>query len=190
MVYDRFRGKAPSEPFYLDASEMDARPPDDAVTPEIAARNAMATIEEIVREDRARRKRAGLPALDPVEPGSEKGRKRRGRKGTLSGAGNSLLAWLRAWRPSPVHGFWTVMFLAVLIWPRAVLIGMLAVFVLCLVGVALFGQERLAALGGEVLARARRLRAQSRPRRDSDPFDACPDPFERLGKTGQDRLGP
>lgn len=189
MVYDRSRGGAPSEPFFLDAEEIAARPPGDAVTPEIAARNAMATIEAIVREDRARRKRAGLPALDPVEPGSETGRKRAGRKGTLSGAGNSLLARLRAWRPTPAHGFWTVMFLAVLIWPRAVLIGMLAVFVLCLVGVALFGQERLAALGGEVLALARRFRARPRPQRDSDPFDACPDPFERLGKTGQDRLG-
>lgn len=186
MGPNRVRGETPSNQFFLDAEEFAAKPPSDAATTEIAVRNAVTTIGKIMREERAKRRRDGLPVLEDqlvleaVAPPR--------RKPALPDPG-LLIARLRGWRPRPAHAGWALLFLAVLIWPRAVLIAMLAVFVLCLFGVALFGQQRLQAIGADLSARVSAIRAKLSPEAEDDPFDALPDPFDRLGDAGRDRLG-
>ncbi len=74
MGPSRVRGETPSNQFFLDAEEFAAHPPADAATTEIAVRNAVTTINQIMHEERATRRRDGLPALEdqlvlePVAP--------------------------------------------------------------------------------------------------------------------------
>ncbi|MET4129163.1 hypothetical protein [Roseovarius sp. MBR-6] len=186
MGPDRARGETPSKHFFLDAEEFAAKPPADAATTEIAVRNAVTTIGKIMREERTMRRRDGLPVLEDqlvleaVAPPR--------RKPGLPNPG-LLIARVRGWRPRPVHAGWALLFLAVVIWPRAVLIAMLAVFVLCLFGVALFGQPRLQAIRHDLSARLREIRAKVSPEADDDAFDHMPDPFDRIGDAGRNRLG-
>ncbi|MBE0454930.1 MAG: hypothetical protein IBX58_14775 [Roseovarius sp.] len=153
-------------------------------------RNAVVTISEIMRDERATCNLAALPALADQTVMQGASPRRAGPVGRAGHLGLPLLARLRVWRPTPEYLGWAGLFLAVLIWPRAVLIAMLAVFVLCLVGVALFGQQRLAAIRDQVAIRVRRVHEHVTPGQEDDPFDGFPDPFERLGESRRDRLGP
>lgn len=199
MKYDRFRGQTPTDHHLPDAEEYLGHPPADAATTELAVSNAINTISALMREERARAQARALPELETqhvLEPAPRHGRggpKRAGGSGwqPAASAGRSWFGRLRNFRLAPVHGFWAALFLAVMIWPRAVLIAMLAVFVVCLVGLALFREARLRGIGHEIEARVRLFRARlTRSRRDSDPFEDFPDPFERLdGTHRRDRLG-
>lgn len=185
MEHDRYRGHAPRDPYFTDVEEFSGRAPADAATTDLAVRNAITTIGALMREERARQNRATFPeiegqqGLDPSpqpHPGGAVGR---------------ATAALSRFRLAPVHGAWAALFVAVLIWPRAVLIAMLAVFVLCLVGVALFGEARLRRLLRDLDLRARAMLARGRrSRREPDPFEDYPDPFERQERApSRDSLG-
>jgi Flp pilus assembly protein TadB len=178
MEHDRFRGQASKEPFYTDLEEFAGRPPADAATAELAVRNAMVTIGALMREERAKQTFDAFPEIEGQQS----------RRTAATGGASDLL---RRMRPAPVIGAWAALFVAVLIWPRAVLIAMLAVFVLCLVGVALFGEARLRRMLCDVELRARAALARVRRSwREPDPFEDYADPFERLERApSRDSLG-
>lgn len=189
MGPNRARGETPSHMFFLDAEEFEAQPPADAATTEIAVRNAMSTIRSIMTKERGARRRAGLPSLEDQQTLDPRSPREPARLRPPRAQPGEMIARLRAWRPRPAHLGWAGLFLAVLIWPKAVLIAMLAVFILCLIGVALFGQQRLRALGDEVVAHIRFVRARLVPETDENPFEDMPDPFDRLDRAPPDRLG-
>ncbi|MFB9151005.1 hypothetical protein [Roseovarius ramblicola] len=141
----------------LDGGE--GRSPEDAATTEIAVHNAVRRIEKLMREDRRRRARDGLPDLtlpdDLAAAAAARGAKRRHPRTVTHARG--ALARLLAWRPGPAHGAWAAVFAAVLVWPATVLALLFTGFVICLAGVALFGPEILERLR----ERAERLVARS-----------------------------
>lgn len=191
MGSDNFRGDAPRDHHIPEIEEFAGHPPADAATTELAVRNAVTTIGMLMRQDRARAQATALPDLATQEAIDAHPPRRTTHVKRPPASGPGWRERLRKFRPSPVHGAWAAMFLAVLIWPRAVLIAMLAVFVLCLAGVALFGEARLSGVIRELGAQLATLRArQKRPRRKADAFEDFPDPFERLDRTrARDSLG-
>lgn len=178
-------GPTPVEHFHIGREEFPGRAPEDAATTEIAVQNAVRTIGHLIREERQRRERAGLPDLVlPDEMDAERqAPARQGRRARKPQGARGMLARLRGFRPGPVHALWAVAFGAVLLWPKTVLVGLFAGFVICLVGVALFGPEILERLR----ERASRLlvwRGPSRGARGNAGDEEMPaarrDPFERL----------
>jgi len=185
MEHDRFRGHAPHDPYFADIEEFSGTAPEDATTTDLAVRNAIITIGALMREERARHSRSAFPEIEGqqgLDPAPQP---------RPSGAAGHATPTLRRFRLAPVHGAWAALFVAVLIWPRAVLIAMLAVFVLSLVGVALFGEARLRRLLRDTDLRARAMLARlRRARREPDPFEEYPDPFECLERApSRDSLG-
>lgn len=184
MTQKMILGRAPVSYFAVDLEEYEGRTPEDAATTEIAVRNAVKTIGELMCEDRQRRERDGLPeialpedmAAEIVVAQSARAPRRRAMRKTPG-----LVTRWRGFRPGPVHAAWAVAFGAVLLWPEAVLVTLFAGFVICLVGVALFGPELLERLRDGVLGRLRR-QGRARARRNAEPetFDDIHDPFERL----------
>lgn len=177
-------GDAPFDHFAAGIEEYAGRAPADAETTEIAVRNAVKTIGELMREDRQRRERDGLPEIAlPEDIAAEiavaQATRAPQRKAMRTTPG--VLEWLRGFRPGPVHAAWALIFLAVIVWPKAVLVALFAGFVICLVGVALFGPELLERLRDRVSGRLRG-RGHARAHRDAEPemFDDLSDPFERL----------
>lgn len=187
MTYRRDSGPAPTDQYAAGLEEYEGRTPDDAATTEIAVQNAVRTIEELMREDRKRREREGLPEL--VMPDDLAARTpKRGPKeprARRSGRGRDTLARLLAWRPGLVHWAWAAAFAAVLLWPKVVLIALFAGFVICLVGVALFGPEILDRLRDRVMrlvGQGAGARAPRGARGDADYHEMPepdPDPFEQ-----------
>ncbi|RXV66820.1 hypothetical protein C6W92_03205 [Roseovarius sp. A46] len=175
-------GTAPADHFAAGLEEYEGRTPEDAATTEIAVRNAMHTIEKLMREDRKRRVRAGLPELVlPDEIAAEQQAHGHGRRGT--GGARGALARLWSWRPGAVHAAWGTAFVVVLAWPKGVLVALFAAFVIGLACVALFGPE--------ILERTRKRAARLFARRDDgrgargdtdeeEMPEARPDPFDRL----------
>jgi len=179
-------------------TEYEGHPPEDAASTELAVRNAIATISEIMVEDRRRRGSETLPELAPqVEMEAVAPRARRGH-GRRAGAappaqGQGLLARLGALRPKTQHVGWAIAFGAVLLWPKAVLITAFALFCLTLTGFALFGPARMSDLrdrvrrvgdiglpvSGGVAWRGLLRRA---PDDTPDVFAGRPDPYERIAK--------
>lgn len=166
MTYCKDSGKPRTDHFATGLDEYAGRTPEDAATTEIAVHNAMRTIEGLMREDRKRRARAGLPELVlPDELASAQaapGRRSRGARRTRAAS---------AWRPGPVHGAWAAAFVSVLLWPRVMLIALFVLFVACLVGVALFGPEMLERMRERVMWRPGR-RARARAARKAAAGDA------------------
>ena len=165
------------------ANEFAAGREDDATT-EIAVRNAVETIGELMREDRQCRARDGLPDLalpDDMAAEVAAAQAARARRQRAVRKSPGILARLRGFRPGPVHAAWAMAFGAVLLWPEAVLVALFVGFVACLVGVALFGPEILERVRDTVLG-AVRLRGPARARRSEEPeiFEEAHDPFERL----------
>jgi len=178
-------GSAPVEHFSNFREELPGRTPEDAATTEIAVQNAVHTIGELMREERKRRQRAGLPDLALPEeiaaeqrahgPKARRARKQQGARG--------MLARMRGFRPAPVHALWVLAFAAVLLWPKVVLAGLFAGFVICLVGVALFGPdilERLRERAVGLVLRRRPSRGARGHEGDGRQAGERPDPFERL----------
>lgn len=185
MEHDRFRGHAPQDPYFKDIEEFAGHPPADAATTDLAVRNAISTIGALMREERARMNRNAFPEIEcqqGLDPAPRPG---------PTGVRGRWRPSLRQFRLKPVHGAWVSLFVAVLLWPRAVLIAMLAVFLICLVGVALFGEARVRWLLRDLDLRARAALARfRRARRNPDPFENYSDPFERLERVpARDRLG-
>jgi hypothetical protein len=199
MEHDLPRTGAPIPyPSHPD-TEYEGHAPADAVSTEIAVRNAIKTISEIMAEDRRRRGSDALPELAPplaLEAAAPRqGRKRR-RSTAAPQQGTGLVARMLAFRPKPQHLGWALAFAAVLLWPRVVLIAAFALFCLTVTGCALFGVERLAGLRNRlrgvgalgrisgILARLRGMSAAWHRRREAapDPFADHPDPFERIAK--------
>lgn len=184
MRQKQISGNAAVDHFAVGLEEYEDRTPEDAATTEIAVRNAVKTIGALMREDRRRRARDGLPEIIlPEDMGAEialaKATRAPQRKAMRKTQG--LLSRLRGVRPGPVHAAWAVAFGAVLVWPKAVLATMFAGFVICLVGVALFGPELLERLRDGVLGRLRwQGRARARRNAETETFDDMPEPFERL----------
>lgn len=184
MTHKTVSGAPPTDHFAAGLEEYEGRTPEDAATTDIAVRNAVETIGVLMREDRQRREREGLPELalpDEIaaEIAAEEAARAPQRRGARRSA--SILARLRGFRPRLTHAGWAAAFGAVLMWPEAVLIALLAGFVICLVGVALFGPEILERLRGVVLGHLRwRDRARKREDEEQDVFEEMPDPFERL----------
>ncbi|WP_129431620.1 hypothetical protein [Roseovarius sp. A46] len=182
MTYRMESGTAPADHFAAGLEEYEGRTPEDAATTEIAVRNAMHTIEKLMREDRKRRVRAGLPELVlPDEIAAEQQAHGHGRRGT--GGARGALARLWSWRPGAVHAAWGTAFVVVLAWPKGVLVALFAAFVIGLACVALFGPE--------ILERTRKRAARLFARRDDgrgargdtdeeEMPEARPDPFDRL----------
>ncbi len=155
--------------------EMPGRTPEDAATTEIAVRNAVHTIGNLMRDERRRRAQAGLPELVlPADmaaaprPGARAPRRARGTRGRAA-----------ALRPAPVHALWAVLFGAVILWPKWVLAGLFAGFLLCLAGVALFGPELLEHLRARALRMLRR-RGTTRAERGARSGAPVPDRLARL----------
>ena len=179
--------------------EFEGRPPPDAASTDLAVQNAIATINSIMNEDRRRANIDTLPDLAPqvalrsVQPHAKK---KPQKVKAASKARVSVGAWLRAFRPEPRHVSWALVFAAVLIWPRAVLIVGFALFCLALIGVAIFGPERMTGLRDRLrgdtkialprirFGRLRDIAARLRAARDvePDPFEGRPDPFERIAR--------
>jgi hypothetical protein len=165
-------GRVPVDHFAAGVGECECRTPEDAATTEIAVRNAVETIGALMREDRRRRARDGLPDLVLAdEMAAQIAPKRRASRRTPGTAGRLRGGW-----PRPAHLAWAAGFGAVLIWPGAVLAAMFAGFVICLVGVALFGPDifgrlRDAALGASCSQRRRRARRTDRPEIFEEPLD-------------------
>ncbi|GAW34448.1 hypothetical protein RA2_01496 [Roseovarius sp. A-2] len=183
MEHDLPRAGAPVPyPPHPD-TEYEGHAPADAVSTEIAVRNAITTISEIMAEDRRRRGSEALPELAPPVA-MEAVAPRRGRKRRQPAAGprkgTGLRARILAFRPKPQHLGWALAFAAVLLWPRVVLIAVFAIFCLTLIGCALFGVERLTGLRD----RLRGMQGGWRRRQEQapDPFADHPDPFERIAK--------
>ena len=165
------------------ANDFAAGREDDATT-EIAVRNAVETIGEVMREDRQRRACDGLPDLalpDDMAAEVAAAQAMRAPRQRATGKSPGGLARLRGVRPGPVHAAWAAAFGAVLLWPEAVLIAMFGGFVICLAGVALFGPEILERVRDTVNG-ALRSRGPVRARRGEEPemFEDAHDPFERL----------
>jgi hypothetical protein len=185
MTYRMESGTAPADHFAAGLEEYEGRTPEDAATTEIAVRNAMHTIEKLMREDRKRRVRAGLPELVlPDEITAEQQAHARRRSGIRKTARVSdTLARLRAWRPGPVHAAWAAAFLTVLVWPQGVLVALFAAFVICLACVALLGPEileRSRERAARMFARRDDVRGARGDTGDEEMPEARPDPFDRL----------
>lgn len=184
MIHKTISGDSPVNHFADGLGEYEGRAPEDAATTEIAVRNAVETIGELMCEDRRRRARDGLPELAlPDDMAAEiaaaqaaRAPRRRAMRKTPG-----IPARLRGFRPGPIHAVWAAAFGAVLLWPEAVLVALFAGFVICLAGVALFGPEILERLRDAAVG-AVRSRRPARARRDEEPemFDEAHDPFERL----------
>lgn len=179
--------------------EFEGRPPPDAASTDIAVQNAIATINSIMNEDRRRANIDTLPDLAPqvalqsVQPHAKK-KPQKAKAAPKARVG--FWSRLRAFRPEPRHATWALVFAAVLIWPRAVLIVGFALFCLALIGVAIFGPERMTGLrdrlrgGAEIalpqigIGRLRDIVARLRAAREvePDPFEGRPDPFERIAR--------
>jgi len=199
MEYDlRRAGGAGLYPPHPDR-EFEGHPPPDAASTDIAVQNAIATINTIMNEDRRRANIDTLPDLAPqvalrsVQPHSKK-KSQKAKAAPKARVG--LWARLRAFRPEPRHVTWVLVFAAVLIWPRAVLIVGFALFCLALIGVAIFGPERMTGLRDRLrgdaeivmpkirIGRLRGFLARLRAAREvePDPFEGRPDPFERIAR--------
>jgi len=185
MTYRRVPGAAPTDHYAAALEECEGRTPQDAATTEIAVQNAMRTIEALMCEDRVRRRRDGLPDLvlpddlaagpAPREPRAWRARRSGCGSGQGSGRARGTMARLLAWRPGPMHAAWALAFAAVLLWPKVVLIGLFAGFVICLVGVALFGPEILERLRDGVMRLVGRG-AEPRAARGASGEDEMPEP--------------
>src|SRR6056297_3467115 len=179
--------------------EFEGRPPPDAASTDLAVQNAIATISEIMNEDRRRANSDTLPDLAPqvamhaVQPHAKK---KPQKPKAVPKARVGLWSRLRAFRPDARHATWALVFAAVLIWPRAVLIVGFALFCLALIGVAIFGPERMTGLRDRLrgdaeivmpkirIGRLRGFLARLRAAREvePDPFEGRPDPFERIAR--------
>jgi hypothetical protein len=199
MEYDlRRAGGAGLYPPHPDR-EFEGHPPPDAASTDIAVQNAIATINTIMNEDRRRANIDTLPDLAPqvalrsVQPHTKK------KPQTAKAAPKARVGlWSRLWafRPDARHATWALVFAAVLIWPRAVLIVGFALFCLALIGVAIFGPERMTDLRDRLrgdaeialpkirIGRLRGVLARLRAAREvePDPFEGRPDPFERIAR--------
>jgi len=174
-------GSAPFDNYAAGLEEYEGQTPEDAATTEIAVKNAVLTIGQLMREDRKRREREDLPEIvlpeEFIEYQPPRTQKRRGHRRTERA--RDVLARLRTWRPGWVHAFWAAAFLAVLLWPRAVLLALFVGFVMSLVGVALFGPEMLERLRDRIVRTVLR-RDKVDPETDAGEHpDARPDPLER-----------
>jgi len=193
----RIMGPVPYPP-HRD-TEYEGRPPEDAGTTDMAVRNALATISEIMVEDRRRRGSDILPDLaPPVEPevAAPRPRRKRRAKSAQARRGPGVMAGLRAVRLRAQHLGWALAFGAALIWPKAVLIAAFALFCLTLIGCVLFGADRVQGLRARLreicdagfppggMARLRNIWRGARSGRPTVPdrFADRPDPFERLAK--------
>lgn len=164
-------------------TEYEGHAPPDAASTELAVRNAITTISEIMVEDRRRRGSDALPELAPPV-GMEAVAPRKRRKRRAHSADPRQAAGLRArlgsFRPKAQHLGCGLALASVLLWPRVVLIAAFALFCLTLIGCALFGPERLTGLRDRLRGMLSGLR--NRREQTPDPFDGHPDPFERIAK--------
>jgi len=171
MTDDIETGRAPTDAHAAGPETHRGGTPEDAAATELAVRNAVRTIGALMREDRERRRRDGLPELvlpdDLVTAQASRGpRARRGRRPA---------AQRRAWRPGPVHGAWAATAAAVLFWPETVLALLFGGFVICLAGTALFGPEILERLRDRAMRLVRRDE-RTRPARAASADDELPGP--------------
>lgn len=164
--------------------ELPGRSPADAASTEQAVENAIATIREILTEERRKTRRHVLPDLAPHVPVDHVAPAR-----SKSGARRAgLVARVKGLRLKPYHAGWLVAFALVLWQPMAVLIVLFIAFWLVVIGYAVFGPERMMQLRSRGMRRAAKLWEQrhTRPRlklrREPEPdvFADRPEPFERI----------
>ncbi|SHL62014.1 hypothetical protein SAMN05444414_1235 [Roseovarius marisflavi] len=168
----------------------------------------MATIHEILTEERRTISRRSLPDLAPGASASHLvARPKRGRKNATKAAAKStrtsklggflkpadVMARLKATPVKPHHAFWLVTFVLVLVWPMLVLATLFVGFWMVVLGAAIFGLEWMKGLRSKAFATLPEIWALSRDlppltlRReaDPDPFEHLPDPFERISPEPQ-----
>lgn len=159
--------------------EYEGHTPEDAATTELAVHNALRVIRGLMVEDRRRRARAGLPDLAlPDEFAAEQGDAAHATRGMTRSARSADVR-----RRVLLYVAWTAGFAAVLLWPKTVLLGLFAMFVISLVGVALFGPEILERLREQVMQLASQHaapRAARREARDEEMPEPRADVFEGL----------
>ncbi|SFO31975.1 hypothetical protein SAMN04487859_1263 [Roseovarius lutimaris] len=183
-------------------SEFEGHAPADAASTEEAVENAMATIREILSEDRRATSRRSLPDLAPEglashlvarpKRGPKKAKKATAEPGKPARLGDRV-ARLKALRPKPRHAFWLAAFAVVWVWPMFVLAILFVGFWLVVLGAAVFGLERMKDLRDKALDAAPKswrilrdwppltLRREPEP----DPFEHRPDPFDRINPEPQ-----
>ncbi len=168
----------------------------------------MATIREILTEERRTKSRQSLPDLAPgtvashlvVRPkrGPKKAKKAAPKSAMTAkladiGKPADLIARLKTLRPKPHHGLWLAAFALVWWWPMFVLAPLFVGFWLVVLGAAVFGLDRMKDLRGKALAALPKSWALPREwpqlslRREAepDPFEHRPDPFERINPEPQ-----
>ena len=163
----------------------------------------MATIHEILTEERRTISRRSLPDLAPGALASHLvARPRRGPKNATKAAAKStktsklggflkpadMMARLKATPVKPHHAFWLVAFALVLVWPMLVLATLFVGFWMVVLGAAIFGLEWKKGLRGKAFAALPKIWALPRDwppltlRREAepDPFEHLPDPLDRI----------
>lgn len=165
-------------------TEFQGSAPDDAVSTELAVKNAVSTIRSLLTEERRKKRRQALPDLAPhisvehLEPVANKSAVRR----------ISLWSRIKTVHLLPRHMGWLALFVLVLWQPLPVLIAMFIGFWMVFLGYAIFGADRVTQLRIQMLRRmarsltfSRRLpKLQLRREAAPDPFADRPDPFERI----------
>ncbi|MDT8328844.1 MAG: hypothetical protein RQ750_15905 [Roseovarius sp.] len=197
------RGAYPQSYLPHVGSEFEGHAPADASSTDEAVENAMATIRDILTEERRTSSRRSLPDLAPgligthlvprpkrraKQPQSSVSKGRASRRLAGLGTPAALMARLKGLRPKPVHSLWLAAFGLVLWWPMLVLVILFIAFWLVVLGAAVFGVERMQGLRAkviEVLPTGWALPKgwpplMLRRRPEEDPFEAMPDPFERI----------
>ena len=202
------RGVNPQSYLPHVGSEFEGHAPADAASTDEAVHNAMATIREILTEERRTKSRQSLPDLAPgtvashlvVRPkrGPKKAKKAAPKSAMTAkladiGKPADLIARLKTLRPKPHHGLWLAAFALVWWWPMFVLAPLFVGFWLVVLGAAVFGLDRMKDLRGKALAALPKSWALPREwpqlslRREAepDPFEHRPDPFERINPEPQ-----
>ncbi|SLN64160.1 hypothetical protein ROG8370_02965 [Roseovarius gaetbuli] len=184
-------------------SELEGHAPADASSTDEAVENAMATIRDILTEERRTTSRRSLPDLAPgalashlvarPKRGPQKAKKAAGKLtktfklGGMFKSGDPM-ARLKATRIKPRHALWVLPFGVVMVWPTFVLATLFVGFWLVVLGAAVFGIEGMKDLRAKALAVLPDSWAMPRDwppltlRREvePDPFEHRPDPFERI----------
>lgn len=203
MTMQTPRGVNPQSYLPHDGSEYKGHAPADAASVDVAINNAMTTIRNILTEERRTTSRRSLPDLAPgVLPQHLVARPKRSakktRKPAFKGAitaklarparSNDRIAQITSLRPKLRHAFWMVAFALVVLWPKAVLVGLIASFCLLVLGTVVFGGAWIKGLCDMVIAvlpaswsvRANWPPLTLRRKPEPDPFESMPDPFDRI----------
>lgn len=185
------KGACPQPYLPHNGAEFEGRTPPDAVTTEIAVENALSTIREILIEQRRDSSRRSLPDLSPQIPvefidplPSRQHAIRQSWTEFFKRQGSAFLA--RLVRPESI--FWISVFSLVIWQPLLVMIVLFVSYWVVLLGVVIFGRERLNKQAGRLLMKADEalracrdmIRNSIPPRNLPEPIAEQPDPFERI----------